>query len=216
MVHLSPAGVLPRHQLARRVPPFVIWLAAAGLEIADINTGWTFIDEFAQRFVYFYSGYLGASYVFALAARVGERPALALLGLGIWGIGNGYAVAMGWSTLPLVSLTLGFLGAAAVVSASVLMANSDLFAPVRYCGKKSLYIYLAFFLPMATTRTVLLKTGLIDDVGTVALSVTLAAIIGALAIYWLARDTRLLGFLFERPQWTRLKPARQVRLQPAE
>jgi uncharacterized membrane protein YcfT len=213
-IYLLPAFFLVT-KLVRPVPSPMIWLAAAGLEIADINTGWTFIDEFAQRFVYFYSGYLGATYVFALAARVQGHSLLALLGLAIWGVGNGYAVAVGWSTLPLVSLTLGFLGAAAMVSVAVLMANSGLFAPVRYLGEKSLYIYLAFFLPMATTRAVLLKTGLVNDVGIVALIVTVAAITGALVIYWMAQYTRLLGFLFERPHWAHLHPRRQVRLQPA-
>ena len=37
---------------------------------------------------------------------------------------------------------------------------------LRYCGEHSIVIYLAFFLPMATTRTLLLKTGLIADIGT--------------------------------------------------
>ena len=32
----------------------------AGLEIAQIDTGWTVIDEFARRFVYFYTGYIFA------------------------------------------------------------------------------------------------------------------------------------------------------------
>ena len=32
---------------------------------------------------------------------------------------------------------------------------------LRYCGEHSIVIYLAFFLPMAVTRTLLLKTGLI-------------------------------------------------------
>ena len=39
--------------------------AAAALEMAHISTGWTLIDEFASRFVYIYSGYLFANYVFA-------------------------------------------------------------------------------------------------------------------------------------------------------
>jgi uncharacterized membrane protein YcfT len=52
-------------------------------------TGWTVIDEFCARFVYFYSGYLLASYVFALSDRSRERPALALAGLALWALVNG-------------------------------------------------------------------------------------------------------------------------------
>ena len=50
----------------RRMPPLMIWGVAALLEMTHIATGWTVIDEFCARFVYFYSGYLFAAYVFAL------------------------------------------------------------------------------------------------------------------------------------------------------
>ena len=68
-------------------------------------------------------------------------------------------VCNGLATLPFVSLGLGLLGAAAVVALAALMARSDVFKPLRYCGKNSIVIYLAFFLPMAASRMVLLKTG---------------------------------------------------------
>ena len=42
--------------------------------MAHVATGWTVIDEFCARFVYFYSGYLFASYVFALADRSRASP----------------------------------------------------------------------------------------------------------------------------------------------
>ena len=66
----------------------------------------------------------------------------------------------GWSKLPLVSLGLGLIGAAAVVSFSALLAKAALFDPLRFCGQNSIVIYLAFFLPMAATRMLLLKTGI--------------------------------------------------------
>jgi uncharacterized membrane protein YcfT len=121
----------------------------------------------------------------------------------------------GAADLPFVSLTLGLIGAAAVVAVSALMAKSDVFAPLRYCGKNSIVIYLAFFLPMAATRTVLIKTGVITDIGTIALIVTSAGVIGALAIYWAVRNTPL-RFLFERPERLWLAPKRRMTLQPAE
>src|SRR5579863_7008501 len=66
---------------ARRMPPLLIWSIAALLEMAHIATGWTVIDEFAARFVYFYTGYLFADYVFALSDRARARPALAIAAL---------------------------------------------------------------------------------------------------------------------------------------
>src|SRR6187551_2722092 len=50
-------------KLTRAVPPLVIWLIAALLESAPVETGWMLVDEFAARFVYFYTGYWLASYV---------------------------------------------------------------------------------------------------------------------------------------------------------
>jgi hypothetical protein len=75
---------------------------------------------------------------------------------------------------------------------------------------------LAFFLPMALTRTVLLKTALIGDIGTVSLLVTIAGVVGALAI-WVAANRLGLKFLFERPAMFWIAPKqRPTRLQAAE
>jgi len=57
-------------KLTRKAPPSAIWIVAAALEMAHVATGWTVIDEFCARFVYFYSGYWLAGYVFALSNRV--------------------------------------------------------------------------------------------------------------------------------------------------
>jgi len=201
----------------RALPPAAIWLVGAALEIVHVRmgmtTGWTVIDEFAARFVYFYTGYLLAPRIFALAALVQARPALAGLALAGWALVDGVAVFGGWSTLPVVSLGLGLIGAAAVVSFSALLAKGALFDPLRFCGRNSIAIYLAFFLPMAASRTLLLESGLIGDIGVVSLIVTTAGVLGALAIWWATRGTRL-DFLFVRPARFRLAP--RLALQPAE
>src|SRR5688572_6495502 len=44
-------------KLLRRVPWWAVWIVAAVLEILPISTGWTVIDEFCTRFVFFYTGY---------------------------------------------------------------------------------------------------------------------------------------------------------------
>ena len=199
----------------RSAPPWLIWLAAAALQTAHIETGWTAIDEFAGRLVFFYTGYIMAPRVFALAAAVQARPLVGILGLVLWALLNGTLVYLGFSELPLVSLALGLVGACAVVSFSALMAKAKLFDPVRYCGQHSIVIYLAFFLPMAVTRTLLLKTGVIADVGVMALIITTAGVIGALMMWWAVRNTRL-GFLFERPDFFRIAPRPGVAAQPAE
>jgi uncharacterized membrane protein YcfT len=202
-------------KLARRAPPLLVWLIAAGLEIAPVETGWTMIDEFAGRFVYFYTGYILAPRIFALAASVQGRPAVAVAALLAWFAFNGFYVMAGASDLAFVSLTLGLLGAAAVVAVSALMAKSDVFAPLRYCGQHSIVVYLAFFLPMAATRTLMIKTGVIADIGTISALVTMAGVVGALAMFWAVRGTPL-RFLFERPERFWLAPKPRMALQPAE
>ena len=76
-------------------------------------------------------------------------------------------------------------------------------------------VYLAFFLGMAAARSVLLKTGLIPDLGTVALLVTVSGISVAVALSWAVRGTPL-WFLFERPATARLEAKPTYALQPAE
>ncbi len=198
-----------------RVPPLLIWLAAAALEIAHIHTGFTVIDEFASRFVYFYTGYLFAPRIFELAKSADLHPEIALAGLVGWGLINALLVFNGYADLPMVSLALGMAGAAAVVSVSVLLAKSDLAKPLRYCGRNSIVIYLAFFLPMAVSRMVLVKTGWITDIGTISVLVTVAGVVGSLAWFWAVRWT-FLRFLFERPQLFSIAPKKRFVLQPAE
>ncbi|HET9903384.1 MAG TPA: acyltransferase family protein [Xanthobacteraceae bacterium] len=202
-------------KLARRVPPAALWLFAAALEIAPIDTGSVIIDEFASRFVYFYTGYVLATPIFRLAGAAQRRPAVALSGLALWAVGNFGAVAWGVSERPFLSLGLGLAGASAVVTASALMARRDLFTPLRYCGRNSIVIYLAFFLPMAASRTALLKFVPAADLGTVCLLVTAAGVLGALAWFWAVRGTPL-RLLFERPARLHLAPPRTLRLEPAE
>jgi len=185
-------------KLTRNVSPILVWAIAAALEMTHVATGWTVIDEFCARFVYIYSGYLFADYVFTLSDRARAHPMLALAGLVLWALVNGGLVASGHSELPLVSLALGLAGACAIITIGTLLARMQWLNVLRFCGEHSIVIYLAFFLPMASTRTLLLKTGLIPDIGMVSLIVTTVGVVGALLI-WRAALAVHANFLFERP-----------------
>jgi uncharacterized membrane protein YcfT len=202
-------------KVLRRAPPLAIWFAAAALEMIHVATGWTVIDEFCARFVYFYSGYLFAAYVFALSDRARARPNFALAGLALWTLVNGGLVVAGFSEWPVISLALGLAGACAIVVTGTLLARVRCLDALRYCGEHSIVIYLAFFLPMAASRTLLLHFGLIHDIGTISLVVTLTGVIGALAIWWASRGTRA-NFLFERPAAFWIAPKARAGLQAAE
>jgi uncharacterized membrane protein YcfT len=203
-------------KLSRRLPPLAIWIAAAGLEMAHVATGWTVIDEFCARFVYFYSGYLFADQVFAISDRARAHPLVALAALATWSLLNGGLVASGLSEWPVISLALGLAGAIAIVTIGTLLARAQLLNALRFCGEHSIVIYLAFFLPMASTRTLLLKTGLIHDIGAISLLVTVAGVLGALAIWRVALAIKA-DFLFERPDAFWIAPKKAgARLQAAE
>jgi uncharacterized membrane protein YcfT len=125
-------------------------------------------------------------------------------------------VQLGVSEWPLISLALGLAGAGAIVIFGTLLARAQWLDFLRYCGEHSIVIYLAFFLPMAATRTLLLRTGLIHDIGAISLLVTLAGVAGALVLWRIALAVGA-DFLFERPAafWIAPKKPRAT-LQPAE
>jgi uncharacterized membrane protein YcfT len=174
------------------------------------------IDEFCARFVYFFTGYVLARYVFALSDRARARPALALLGLGLWALVNGGLVALDLSEWPVVSLALGFAGACAIIVTGTLLARAHWLGFLRFCGEHSIVIYLAFFLPMAATRTLLLRVGVIHDIGLISLIVTVVGVAGSLLIWRLALAARA-NFLFERPDAFWIAPKKAApSLQAAE
>jgi uncharacterized membrane protein YcfT len=142
----------------RQIPPLLIFMVAAALEIATIETGWMVLDEFASRFVYFFAGYWMAKPVFEFATKMATLSGPSLLSaLIIWAAGNFALVHYGYSDLPILSLALGFIGAGAVISAGVLLAKTNLANAIRYCGENTIVIYLAFSLFMGPTRAAILR-----------------------------------------------------------
>lgn len=214
-------------KLLRRVPPSLLLAGAALLQVVPVATPSYLVEEFCARYVYFVAGYLFAGRIFALAGWVARYPAPALAGLGLWaGIETWLAFTPsslpGFSTLaslPLVSLILGGAGALAIVAAAALLtrAGGPVTAVLKICGSRSIVIYLAFFLPMAATRTLIVKTGLIADIGLASLVVMAVAAAVPLAFERAIRGTAL-DVLFRRPtrfHITGARPARGGALQPA-
>ncbi|MGP8231299.1 MAG: acyltransferase family protein [Methylovirgula sp.] len=210
-------------KLLRRVPWPLVFLAAALLETARVATGWTVIDEFCSRYVYFYAGYIFSGAIFALAAWVRGHKIAAGVGLALWAIVEGLATfvpaplgAPNFAALPLLSLIAGFAGASAVVAGAVVLSEARYTQWLRYCGRNSIVIYLAFFLPMAATRIAIARTGVITDIGVASTLVTCAGVSFPLLLYALVRNGPL-KFLFVRPAMFRLeKPAKGADTERAE
>jgi len=198
------AVFFPLAKALRAVPPWLVFAAAAGLEMLHLQTGYLLIDEFASRFVYFFTGYWLAKYVFRLASGVDRlAPFEISAGLLVWAALNFIFVSAGFSALPGVSLGLGLVGAMAVVSSGVLLSKFRAAKALRYCGENSIIIYLAFFLFMATARSLLLRYAPSLNLSLIAGLTTAAGVIGPLLLFWATRKTKL-SFLFKRPQWARL------------
>ena len=207
-------------KLARTVglPGWALWLAAAAMQTFPVHTGWEAIDDYGARYyVFFLTGYLLAPQVFALAAWVRENMRTALLGLGVWFVLNAVIAFApsplpGFATiadLPGLRIAAGLVGAMAVVAVAALLARFDWARIVRYAGRNSIVLYVSFVLPMAATRILLLKSGLISDVGVVSLIVTAVAVAVPLALHAAVRNTRA-RFLFERPEALKFEQRRRA------
>lgn len=186
-------------KLVRHVPPLLVLAVGAVLEMAQPQTGWIVADEFAHRFFFFLVGWYAAPYIFAFAERAGRAGWLTIAGLIGWALLNAMAVHVDIATLPGISILLGLAGSAAVIATAALLAHARPVELLRYAGEHSIAVYLAFFLPMAVTRIVLVRTGVIEDTGWISLIVTLAAVICPLILYWLVERTGHGRFLFGRP-----------------
>ncbi len=208
-------------KLLRRAPRLLVWLAAAGLHVAKIHTGWNVVDDFCMLAVFFYTGYAVAPRIFAFAAAARAHPLPALVGLLVWGCVEGWAVftplgpqavlsaPLRVADYPFVSLALGLVGALAVVAVSSLLERAGRFDWVRYCGQHSLMIYLGFFLPMELARRFFVSTAVVPEIGVVSLLVTLCGVVGALAMFWVSRALGI-RFLYQRPRFLRLVPPKEA------
>lgn len=192
-------------RLLRRGWPVAVWIAAATLQAAPVDWDIKVLDKFAGHFVYFYTGYLLAPLALQFADAVGRHRGLAAGGLGAWALVNALLVLSGLASAPVVALALGLLGAAAVVATAVLLSRWGASGWLRYCGQHSIVIYLAFLIPLEATRKLLELSGVTLDPGSVGFLSALGGILGAFALYWMVRGTRL-RFLFERPASLSLPP----------
>lgn len=197
-------------KLAQRAPVFLVWSLAAALQISQAETGIKVLDKFMPYYVFFYSGYVLAPYVFRLARGAAARPGVTVSALLLWAVLNAYAVVSGYAAASGISLPLGLLGAGAIIVTSSLLHGTRAAAPLAYCGRNSIVIYLGFFIPLVVAGKLALLSGWITDSTALALFATAAAIGAPLVLHRLVRNTHL-SFLFERPArfWlVRRAPAR--------
>ena len=201
-----------------RVNSWVALGIAAVLQILPIGpTGSYVVDQFAEYFVYFFAGYALAPWIFKAVAWAAERPLLSLGALLAYAVVNGllvfgggaqmlaaHTIAGGYASLPVLHLVLALAGSLALCVTAALLSRLAVMDWLRWLGAHSIVVYLSFSIPMAVTRTVLLKVGIIDDTSILSVIVLLSALISPLVLYWLIGKTGWGRFLFERPAWAHL------------
>ena len=186
-------------KLLHDAPKGLVWTAAAMIYLAAPHTGWLLIDEFAGRFVFFYTGYWAAPLIFRYAEQVTKTPLLLIIAsLVAWGAINGLLVTNGLAFAKGLDLWVSYAGVAAVVAFSVILMPTWPGRALAYCGRNSIKIYLAFPLFMGPARVVALKLNSVIPDWAAALISMSAGVLGALILAHLVAGTRF-GFLFARP-----------------
>lgn len=206
-IHILPVFFLLT-RVTKSVPWWLMWLGAAALHSVQLKTGWIVPDEFASRYIYFYSGYVFAAPIFRIAAWALSRTHATVMYMLAWGLANAALVGLGWSSLPGVSLALGFAGALAVVLLAGLLSKVHWTSPIRVIGQHSIVIYLGDYVVSIVAMRLLLP--FFSDIGSLALTVTLATILGTMLL-WQALLRTPLRLMYVRPALLHLKPTQAPR-----
>ena len=205
------------HEL--RAPHWGVLAIGALMQMSPVETGFGLLDYSAEYFVYFYGGYALAPQIFRIVDWARHNVEVAVGGLAAYALLNtalvfsgGFVmrpvhVEMGFAALPGLHLALAFAGSVALCVLAGLLARLPWMGWLRWLGAHSIVVYLSFSIPMAATRVLLLKLGIIGDTGLLSALVMLSALIAPLALYGLVRLTGRGRFLFERPAWAHLPGA---------
>lgn len=202
------------HEL--RAPHWGVLGIAALMQMSPIHTGSGIVDQFAEYFVYFYGGYALAPQIFRIVAWAERNTEVAIGALVSYALINAALVfggafelrpvhtQMGYAAIPGLHLILAFTGSIALCVFAALLMRLKWMDWLRWLGAHSIVVYLSFSIPMAVTRVLLLKLGIVTDTGLISTAVMLSALVSPLLLYVLIQWTGRGRFLFERPAWAHL------------
>lgn len=217
-----------------KVPNWLGFATAGALMLVQPATGFYTFDHFANYYVYFFAGFAFAPLVFRIVAWAQQHVALTVLALVTYALIEGYLVfaggshllprgiQMGYAANPFIHLALGFGGSLLVCLTAAMLVMIPWMSWLRWLGEHSIVVYLSFSIPMAASRTIILKTGVLTDTSIVSVLVMSIALVSPLILYWVIQKTGYGRFLFERPAWAHLRgtPGSRTtmapKVQPAE
>lgn len=191
-------------RIMKNFHPALMVAGAVVLKLLPIETGWMVIDSFASQYIFFITGYLGSIHILRFADIAKDHPMFVIVGSGAFTIWNISMMKFGWAHDPAFGLAAGISGSVTIIALCAVLAKYKMLDFIRFIGSRSLYIFLAFFAPMAITRIALIKTGFIPEINTFAFLVTAVSVATPLLGYVLVRNTPL-SFLITRPSWFKLK-----------
>ena len=204
-------GLAAKLAHAAHVPHWLMLGMAAVLQMADVQTPFYAINQFAEYLVYFYGGYVFAPAIFRFVNVFSSRPFLTGAVLFLWAGLNGALVflpshdirpvgfGMGLAALPGLHLVVAFAGALAICLMAVLLVRFAAFGWLRWLGAHSIVVFLGFSLPMSISREVILRLNLLDNTGIISLVVMFCAIVAPVILYRIIMATGRGRFLFIRP-----------------
>ncbi|MCZ4272754.1 acyltransferase family protein [Maritalea porphyrae] len=210
---LALTGVAAKVLKELRVPHWAVLAVAGAASMAQIHTASYALDQFAEYFVFFYAGYAFAPWIFKLVDKAMSAPTAAIAGLSLWALLNGYLVftpgfvaepghfTMGLAETPAIRFALALIGSVALCVAAGMLSLVNWMGWLRFIGKRSLVIYVAFALPLTFSRLVLIKLDLISDTTLLTIITMLIAILLPLFGYWMIEKLGFGRFLFTRPTW---------------
>lgn len=202
-----------------RVPHWAALAGAAVLQMLTIETSSYFLNDLAEYFVYFYAGYAFAPLVLRFVQSIIAKPLLGLAYLAVWAVVDAFLVFtgpfailtndvhMGLAATPGVLLPLATAGALAVCVTAGLLTHTPIAKAMGYLGSRSLVVYLSFLIPMAASRELLLRTGIISNDTAISVIVLVIAVLSPLLIEAVIMKTGFGKFFFIRPKWAHIYPA---------
>lgn len=197
-------------RLLRAVPPWLLWGIALVLQVAGWKVGFKPVENFNQYYVFFLTGHFAAAWVHRLADQAARHRTWTVALVIIWCIVNQAAVSAGWAGRPGWEVLFGFVGIAAIVSLSSLLAGGAVGAWIGRAGAHSIVIYLGFYIPMMLFIVLLKRFDQHWNAHLLAVVTVLVGILAPALLYRLSAGTPL-RYLFERPRWAYLPGTARVR-----
>ena len=121
-------------KMLRPVPAPLIFAAAMLLEVMHVHTGWTALDEFAARYIWFFAGYALAQMIFQAAGWMRMHSALTAVSALAAGVITALCVVYGVADSRGVSLLLGISGSLGLIAVAVLLTPTAAGACVTISG----------------------------------------------------------------------------------